>query len=159
MSGLIVSAWLLTGDSVDASGKVALTTSGFMTTSSGMSSVAVEPTTRSMYMGEMPLPGPLVVIISRVMVVPLGIATADTTDFASLVKTGASLSMRFFSHEPSASSTTAMSRMSVSMPLGSSEAAWSPPFMVRSSVMWRSTTLAPIATAASEICRPFSWPE
>ena len=45
------------------------------------------------------------------------------------------------------------------MPLGSSEAAWSEPHIDRSSVICRSTTQAPNATAAEDEGMPVSCPE
>ncbi|CAI7634435.1 unnamed protein product [Penicillium discolor] len=70
-----------------------------------------------------------------------------------------SLSNTRLTPSPTALSMTRMSRTRCSRPPGSSDAAWSEPHIVRSSVMWRSTATAPIATAASEICRPRSCPE
>ena len=44
-------------------------------------------------------------------------------------------------------------------PPTSTDAAWSLPHMARSRVMWRSTNVAPRATAAHVVARPVSWPE
>ena len=54
---------------------------------------------------------------------------------------------------------TRMSRTRRRMPSGSTDAAWSEPHMARSRVMCRSTMTAPMATAATVVCRPTSWPE
>ena len=43
-------------------------------------------------------------------------------------------------------------------PCGSMLAAWSDPHIALSNVMWRSTNVAPITTAASVVCKPTSWP-
>lgn len=60
---------------------------------------------------------------------------------------------------PSALSTSRMERTNSASSLGTREASWSFPFQVLSKVTWRSTTFAPIATAATEITIPDSWPE
>lgn len=51
-----------------------------------MSLVATQPTTSSMSMGEMPVPGPFVVSMARVMAVPFGMGLADTMDLLSFSK-------------------------------------------------------------------------
>lgn len=60
---------------------------------------------------------------------------------------------------PSALSTSRTERTSSVSSAGSSDASWSLPFHVLSKVMWRSTTFAPRATAATVILTPDSCPE
>ena len=133
--------------------------SGLITTSSAMSSFATEPTTLSMSIGDMPVPGPLVVSMSRDMTVPRGMSCLDTIDLDSFSKHFVSEGCFSLMKPPMACSMVLMLVMSSCSSLGSRLAAWSPPFIVRSSVTWRSTTLAPSVTAACDTASPASCPE
>ena len=91
--------------------------------SDGISSSATEFTTKWRLTGEMPVPGPFVVSISRVIVVPLGINTFETIDLHSFCLHLSSDGCIVFWLDPNAFSMTRISLTNLEKPRGSKEAA------------------------------------
>ncbi len=67
-----------------------------MTTSIEILFLAVFPTISSIWVGEIPVPGPFVVSISLDIIVPDGMDCVETILFANFLKTGSSDDWIFF---------------------------------------------------------------
>ncbi len=100
------------------------------------------------YIGLIPFPGLLVVILSTVKISPFAILVLATIDFLATILFFFSESVTFLSGEPSASSTHLIPSHSILNSSGVTDALWSGPGKVLSSVKCFSINVIPKGTAA-----------